>query len=78
MTVPQPCKTGQIKKACHDRCHCRVRPFGCGDSARGPFVGISVSCLDDATVAELAQVPVTFVDGWHDAWNTPPQAARHL
>jgi hypothetical protein len=55
-----------------------VRPFGCGDSARGPFVGISVSCLDDATVAELAQVPVTFVDGWHDAWNTPPQAARHL
>ena len=59
--------------------HCGVRPFGRGDSARsGPFVGIGVNCLDDAAVAELAQVPVTFVDGWHDAWDTPPQETRHL
>ena len=59
--------------------HCGVRPFGRGDSPRGgPFVGIGVNCLDDATVAELAQVPVTFVDGWHDAWETPPQETRHL
>ena len=59
--------------------HCGVRPFGHGDSARsGPFIGISVSCLDDASVVELAQVPVTFVDGWHDEWDTPPQETRHL
>ena len=59
--------------------HCGVRPFGRGDSARsGPFVGIGVNCLDDAAVAELAQVPVTFIDGWHDAWDTPPQETRHL
>ena len=59
--------------------HCGVRPFGRGDSARsGPFVGIGVNCLDVASVAELAQVPVTFVDGWHDAWDTPPQETRHL
>ena len=59
--------------------HCGVRPFGRGDSPRGgPFVGIGVNCLDDASVAELAQVPVTFVDGWHDAWDTPPQETRHL
>jgi hypothetical protein len=59
--------------------HCGVRPFGRGDSPRGgPFVGIGVNCLDDAAVAELAQVPVTFVDGWHDAWDTPPQETRHL
>lgn len=59
--------------------HCGVRPFGRGDSPRsGPFVGISVSCLDDASNAELAQVPVTFVDGWHDAWDAPPQETRHL
>ena len=59
--------------------HCGVRPFGRGDSPRGgPFVGIGVNCLDDAAVAELAQVPVTFVDGWHDAWHTPPQETRHL
>ncbi|MGK5015326.1 GFA family protein [Janthinobacterium sp. 61] len=59
--------------------HCGVRPFGRGDSARsGPFVGIGVNCLDDASVAELAQVPVTFVDGWHDDWDAPPQETRHL
>ena len=59
--------------------HCGVRPFGRGDSPRGgPFVGIGVNCLDDAAVAELAQVPVTFVDGWHDAWDTPPEETRHL
>ena len=59
--------------------HCGVRPFGRGDSPRGgPFVGIGVNCLDDAAVAELAQVPVTFVDGSHDAWHTPPQETRHL
>ena len=59
--------------------HCGVRPFGRGDSPRsGPFVGIGVNCLDDAAVAELAQVPITFVDGWHDAWETPPQETRHL
>lgn len=59
--------------------HCGVRPFGYGESARsGPFVGISVNCLDDASVAELAQVPVTFVDGWHDAWDMSPQETRHL
>ena len=59
--------------------HCGVRPFGRGDSPRGgPFVGIGVNCLDDAAVAELARVPVTFVDGWHDAWDTPPQETRHL
>ncbi|AQR69590.1 aldehyde-activating protein [Janthinobacterium sp. LM6] len=59
--------------------HCGVRPFGRGDSPRsGPFVGISVNCLDDASAAELARVPVTFVDGWHDVWDTPPQETRHL
>lgn len=59
--------------------HCGVRPFGRGDSPRsGPFVGISVNCLDDATAAQLAHVPVTFVDGRHDVWDAPPQETRHL
>ncbi|MEG2030376.1 MAG: GFA family protein [Janthinobacterium sp.] len=59
--------------------HCGVRPFGHGDSPRsGPFVGISVSCLDDASTAELAAVPVRYVDGRHDAWDAPPRETRHL
>lgn len=59
--------------------HCGVRPFGRGDSPRsGPFVGISVNCLDDASIAELAQVPLAFVDGLHDAWEAPPRETRYL
>ncbi|KAB8066858.1 GFA family protein [Janthinobacterium violaceinigrum] len=59
--------------------HCGVRLFSRGDSARsGAFVGIGVNCLDDMSAAALARVPVTFVDGLHDEWNTPPQETRHL
>ncbi|MGK5081255.1 GFA family protein [Janthinobacterium sp. HLX7-2] len=58
---------------------CGVRPFGKGVSPRrGPFHGISVSCLDGVSDAELAGVPVTFVDGLHDEWDLPPQQTRHL
>ncbi|PJC99761.1 aldehyde-activating protein [Janthinobacterium sp. BJB1] len=59
--------------------HCGVRPFGRGDSTRsGPFVGIGVNCLDDASTAELAAAPVRYVDGRHDEWAAPPSQTRHL
>lgn len=53
--------------------HCGVRPFGIGNSSRlGRFYGVSVTCLDDLTIDELATAPVTFVDGRNDNWITPP------
>ena len=59
--------------------HCGVRPFGRGTSERsGPFVGISVSCLDDVSAHELARVPLIFVDGRHDEWEAPPEQTQHL
>ena len=59
--------------------HCGVRPFGLGNSPRlGEFYGVSVSCLDDATVAELAHAPVSYIDGVNDNWTTPPAETRHL
>ncbi|NHQ90817.1 GFA family protein [Janthinobacterium lividum] len=69
-----------VRRERHYFCrHCGVRPFGHGDCApQRTVVGISVSCVDDASAAELAQVPVTFVDGRHDEWDMPPQDTRHL
>lgn len=56
--------------------HCGVRPFGIGNSPRlGKFYGVSVACLDDSTVRELAGAPVTLVDGRNDNWTTPPADA---
>jgi hypothetical protein len=59
--------------------HCGVRAFGIGQSPRwGKFYGVSVTCLDDASVDELAKAPVTFVDGRNDDWHAPPFETRHL
>lgn len=52
---------------------CGVRPFGIGKSPRiGRFYGVSVACLDDAAVEELAAAPVRYVDGRNDNWTVPP------
>jgi len=59
--------------------HCGVRPFGLGMSLRfGKFYGVSVSCLDDASIDELANAPITYIDGRNDNWETPPAETRHL
>jgi hypothetical protein len=59
--------------------HCGVRAFGLGNSPRfGKFYGVSVTCLDDASIEELANAPVTYVDGRNDDWTAPPAEIRHL
>ena len=58
--------------------HCGVRAFGVGhDTPIGPMVGVNVMCLDDVTDEELSRVPITYVDGLHDA-QQPPEFWRHL
>lgn len=58
---------------------CGVRPFGTGTSPRwGEYVAVSVHCLDDATAAELAAAPVTYLDGRNDDWQTAPAIVGHL
>lgn len=53
--------------------HCGVRPFGETNSPRlGRFYGVSVACLDESTIRELAAAPVRYVDGRNDNWTTPP------
>ena len=68
-------------------CHCGrvqleadVRPFGRGynEAAGGIFYAVNVGCLDDVDPTELAETPIQYVDGRHDAWASTPAETRHL
>lgn len=69
------------KQGHHRFCkHCGIAPFGDGDVKEigGAFVSISVACLDDVTPEELAKVPITYMDGRHDNWFSPPKVTSYL
>jgi hypothetical protein len=58
---------------------CGVKPFGRGHLEDfGDFVAVNVVCLDDATDRELAEAPVTFQNGRHNDWSSPPAETRYL
>jgi hypothetical protein len=59
---------------------CGVKPFGQGtvDELGGEFYAINVACLDDATDEELAEAPITYVDGRHDEWELSHAEIRYL
>lgn len=59
--------------------HCGVRSFGLGNSPDiGKIYGVNMMCLDDASDEELANAPITYVDGRHDNWGSAPVEIRHL
>jgi hypothetical protein len=59
--------------------HCGVHAFGTGASPRwGDFYAVNLGCLDDASIEELANAPITYLDGRNDNWDTPPAQTRHL
>jgi hypothetical protein len=43
-----------------------------------PYVNVSVSCLEDASVDEVVGAPLRFYDGRNDAWERTPAETRHL
>jgi hypothetical protein len=59
---------------------CGVSSFEWGDDKNlgGRFYAVKVACLDDATVDELVNAPITYVDGRHDNYNAAPAEVRHL
>ena len=59
--------------------HCGVRSFGEGnDTPVGKMVGVNVMCLEGISDAELAAIPITYVDGRADNWQTAPAVFTHL
>ena len=68
------------KKIHHLFCRrCGIHAFGWGNlpDLGGKVYAVNVNCLD-AEDSELAAAPVTFVDGRHDNWQSPPAEVRHL
>lgn len=59
--------------------HCGMRAFGAVHPGTDrEFFLASVSCLDDATVEELAAAPLRYIDGLNDNWDAPPRETSHL
>ena len=58
---------------------CGVRPYGVGnDTPIGKMYGVNLGCLEGVGEAELAAIPIVYVDGMHDAWGQPPAVTAHL
>ncbi|MET3667090.1 GFA family protein [Caulobacter sp. 1776] len=57
---------------------CGVRTFGHGHVAElgGDFVSIQVATLDDATIEELAAMPITYGNGRDNLWWERPTEAE--
>ncbi len=68
------------KKNQHYFCkHCGVRPFGVGtDTPIGKMYGVNLGCLTGISEEELSRLPITYVDGLHDKWQSAPEFFSHL
>ena len=68
------------KKNQHFFCrHCGVRGFGVGnDTPIGTMYGINLGCLENVSEAELAAIPIVYVDGLNNHWNDAPEFFKHL
>lgn len=68
------------KRISHVFCkHCGIKSFALGDLPGGEkFVAIAVSCLEGVSEADLAAVPVAYLDGRNDNFAEPPAHTRHL
>jgi hypothetical protein len=58
---------------------CGVKSFGRGKGADGKaLVAVVLSCVDNIPDAELASLPIMYVDGRHDNFAAAPAETRHL
>jgi hypothetical protein len=59
--------------------HCGIKSFGRGIGPDGQeFVAVVVSSLENVPDAELAALPVMYVDGRNDDFQSPPAETRYL
>ncbi len=58
---------------------CGVRPYGIGTQTPvGRMYGVNLGCLQDITEEELSRLPIVYVDGMHDRWQSTPEYTTHL
>jgi hypothetical protein len=60
--------------------HCGVHAFEQGflEELGGKYCTVILSSLDDTDPSELADVPIRYVDGRNNDWQSPPVEIRHL
>jgi hypothetical protein len=59
--------------------HCGVKSFARGNAPEGKqFVVVVVSCLDNVSDAQLAELPIMYVDGRNDNFQAAPVQTSHL
>ena len=58
---------------------CGVKSFGRGIGPGGkPMVAVMLATVDNISDAELAALPIVYVDGRNDNFAKPPAETRHL
>ncbi|WP_071795260.1 GFA family protein [Natronohydrobacter thiooxidans] len=55
---------------------CGVKPFGMVSDGSG--VALNIACLDGLTPEARAALPVIYLDGAQDRFDTPPAVTAHL
>ena len=59
--------------------HCGIKSFGRGSTPDGKaMVAVMVNTLEKIPDADLAKLPVTYVDGRNDNFAKPPSETRYL
>jgi hypothetical protein len=59
--------------------HCGIKSFARGKGREGEeLYAVAVNCLNGVSDADLATLPVTYVDGRSDNFKSPPAETRHL
>jgi hypothetical protein len=59
--------------------HCGVRCFGIGnDTQIGKMIGVNLGCLEGVGEEELSHIPIAYVDGMNDRWESAPKFWSHL
>ena len=48
------------------------------ETPMGTMYGVNLGCLDDVTDEELSRIPITYVDGRDDRWQSAPEFFTHL
>ena len=57
---------------------CGVRLFGRPKDDASGAQNLSLGALDDVDPAELAAIPIAYLDGLHDDWGSTPTVVKHL
>ncbi|KQZ69350.1 aldehyde-activating protein [Sphingopyxis sp. Root214] len=59
---------------------CGVSSFGHGyvEEIGGAYYSVAIACLDDLEPAEMAALPVQYMDGAGNNWWNPPEVTSHM